>query len=154
MLRNAFFGESEILEGLFPLGEKGCNELLKEAVEAWSLEDMGFRIALATRDLDSTDKLPKYPYRDDSMLIWCAISEFVAPHVDCSYVDGESVQDDYEVQNFLKNSFSLYYREDVDEDEVDAPNVNSKESLATMAAKTIRLSTGYQMGLLKGLYEN
>ena len=154
LLRNAFFGECEILEGLFPLGEEGCNELLKEAVEAWSLEDMGFRIALATRDLDSTDKLPKYPYRDDSMLIWCAISDFVAPHVDCYYVDGESVQDDYEVQNFLKNSFSLYYREDVDEDEVDAPNVNSKESLATMAAKTIRLSTGYQMGLLKGLYEN
>ena len=51
MLRNT-------LEGLFPLGEEGCNELLKEAVEAWSLEDMGFRIALATRDLDSTDKLP------------------------------------------------------------------------------------------------
>ena len=63
MLRNAFFGESEILEGLFPLGEEGCNELLKEAVEAWSLEDMGFPIALATRDLDSTDKLPKCPYR-------------------------------------------------------------------------------------------
>ena len=99
-------------------------------------------------------KLPKYPYRDDGLLIWRAIADFVAPYVDCYYVDGESVQDDYEVQNFLKNSFSLYYREDVDEDEVDAPNVNSKESLATMAATIIRLSTGYQMGLLKGLYEN
>ena len=42
----------------------------------------------------------------------------------------------------------------MDEDEVDAPNVNSKESLETMAATIIRLSTGYQMGLLKGLYEN
>ena len=154
MLRQAFFGESGILEGLFPLGDEGCSELLKEAVVGWSLEDMGLPTALAMRGLDGTDKLPEYPYRDDGLLIWCTISDFVSSYVSCYYTDDESVQGDYEVQNFLKNSFSLYDRQDVDEDDVDALTINTREDLAATITTIIWLSTGYQSGLLKGLYDS
>ncbi|QDZ24741.1 lipoxygenase [Chloropicon primus] len=154
MMRQAFFGDSGILEGLFPLGEEGCVELLKEAVEGWSLEDMGFPTTLAMRGLDGTDKLPEYPYRDDGLLIWCTISDFVTSYIGCYYADDQAVEDDYEVQNFLKNSSSLYDREDGDEEEMEALKLSSKEDLVTMATTIIWLCTGYQMGLLKGLYQS
>ena len=156
MVRQAFFGESGFLDNLFPLGEEGAVELLKEAVEGWSLEDMAFPMALAMRGLDGTDKLPEYPYRDDGLLIWCTISDFVASYIDCYYEDDQSVEDDYEIQNFLKNAFSLYHHpeEEMDQDEMEAMKIDGKENLAAMITTIIWLCTGYQTGLLKGLYES
>ncbi len=156
-LREAFFGDSGIFEGMFPLGEEGVTEMMSEAIENWSLEDMAFPMALAMRGLDGTDKLPEYPYRDDGLLIWCTIADFVTSYVACYYADDESVEEDHEVQNFLKNAVSLHHHGDgkeLDEDEMTALRVPGREDLEQMLTTIIWLCTGYQAGLIKGCYES
>ena len=162
MMRQAFFGESGFLDNLFPLGEEGAVELLKEAVEGWSLEDMAFPMSLAMRGLDGTDKLPEYPYRDDGLLIWCTISDFVVSYVGCYYKNDQQVEEDEEIQGFLKNALSLYDRgEPADEnerkereEEMEATRITTKDDLAQMLTTIIWLCTGYQGCLVKGVYES
>ena len=158
-IKSALFGDSGILEGMFPLGEEGVTQLLTEAIQDWSLEDMAFPMTLAMRGLDGTDKLPEYPYRDDGLLIWCCVSDFVTSYLDCYYAEDEDVEQDYEVQNFLKNALSLHRsnaneEDKLDEEEMDALKVSTKEELASMSTTLIWLCTGYQTGLLKGLYDS
>lgn len=69
-------------------------------------EDLDFDAAtlpgdLAARGVDDPDLLPVYPYRDDGLLIWDALSRWVAEYVAIYYPDDATVQADGELQAFI-----------------------------------------------------
>ena len=55
---------------------------------------------LKERGVDDTDKLPVYPYRDDALLIWYAIRQWVSDYLDIDYKKDEDVQNDVWLQNW------------------------------------------------------
>lgn len=56
---------------------------------------------LAQRGVDDTSRLPDYPYRDDALLIWGAINQWVEDYVNHYYASDAAVQSDTEVENWV-----------------------------------------------------
>ena len=56
---------------------------------------------LAQRGVDDASRLPDYPYRDDAMLIWGAINQWVEDYVNHYYTSDAAVQGDAEVQSWV-----------------------------------------------------
>ena len=56
---------------------------------------------LAQRGVDDTSSLPDYPYRDDALLIWGAISQWVEDYVNHFYSSDAALQGDTELQNWV-----------------------------------------------------
>ncbi len=53
---------------------------------------------LRARGVDNTDQLPDYPYRDDALLIWNAINQWVGEYVAVYYASDSDVTGDYELR--------------------------------------------------------
>lgn len=53
---------------------------------------------LRARGVDSTDELPDYPYRDDALLIWNAINQWVGEYIGVYYTNDGDVTGDYELK--------------------------------------------------------
>ncbi len=56
---------------------------------------------LALRKVADTSRLPLYPYRDDAIEIWGAISRFVTSYIELYYADDATVVGDTELAAFL-----------------------------------------------------
>ena len=55
------------------------------------------------RGLDDVIKLPDYPYRDDAMLIWDAIHQWVESYISIYYQSDKDVVDDPELQRWFES---------------------------------------------------
>ncbi len=53
---------------------------------------------LRARGVDNADELPEYPYRDDGLLIWNAIFQWVGEYVAVYYANDNDVTSDYELK--------------------------------------------------------
>ena len=89
----------------------GVDELLSSTIDASralveaDLQNYSFNDAMLTEELkkrgvDDKNKLPVYPYRDDAILIWDAIREWVKDYLDLYYENDREVQNDEELQNW------------------------------------------------------
>jgi len=56
---------------------------------------------LAQRGVDDASRLPDYPYRDDALLVWGAINQWVENYVNHYYASDAAVQGDAEVQSWV-----------------------------------------------------
>ncbi|MDC4205980.1 MAG: lipoxygenase family protein [Candidatus Manganitrophus sp.] len=56
---------------------------------------------LAQRGVDDASRLPDYPYRDDALLLWGAIHQWVENYVNYYYTSDAAVQADTELQNWV-----------------------------------------------------
>ena len=55
------------------------------------------------KGLDDVTKLPDYPYRDDGMLIWNAIHQWVDSYISVYYHNDQDVIQDTELQNWVQS---------------------------------------------------
>ena len=55
---------------------------------------------LEKRGVDDIEKLPVYPYRDDALLIWKAIHQWVSDYLSIYYKSDASVENDTNLQNW------------------------------------------------------
>ncbi|MGB8701105.1 MAG: lipoxygenase family protein, partial [Thermosynechococcaceae cyanobacterium] len=60
-------------------------------------------MTLARRGVDDPKLLPDYPYRDDALLIWTAIHDWVSSYLKLFYEDDSAVQNNPEIQNWIKD---------------------------------------------------
>jgi arachidonate 15-lipoxygenase len=58
---------------------------------------------LKARGVDDPQCLPNYPYRDDGLLIWNAISEWVSSYLKLFYADDIAVQNDAVIQAWIQD---------------------------------------------------
>lgn len=57
----------------------------------------------------STEALPTFPFRDDTLLVWKAIRQFTASYINHYYVDDMAVVEDGELQNWIHEMTSPFY---------------------------------------------
>lgn len=84
----------------------GSNELIRRAFTGRGRQN-GFTTEVWDLPLDvqkrGLDKLPNYPYRDDGMLLWNAISTFVGKYLRLYYGSDADVLADREIQGFAED---------------------------------------------------
>ncbi|WP_445633986.1 Lipoxygenase domain-containing protein [Nostoc sp. DSM 114161] len=68
--------------------------------------DAMFPNILASRRVDNTHKLPEYPYRDDGLLIWNAIHQWVRAYLSSYYISEQQLLADQALQNWAKELIS------------------------------------------------
>lgn len=56
---------------------------------------------LAQRGVDDATILPDYPYRDDALLLWSTIQQWVTNYVSYYYISDEAVKNDQELQHWV-----------------------------------------------------
>src|SRR5581483_11521801 len=79
----------------------GSVEILRRARERWSFTGTNLKEDLRRRGLDDpAQSIKDYPYRDDALLIWGAIEEFVTAYVQRYYASDGAVTGDRELQNW------------------------------------------------------
>lgn len=66
--------------------------------QSYGFNDAMLPNQLQQRGVDDADALPVYPYRDDALLIWEAIHQWVADYVNLYYATDEAVQADRALQ--------------------------------------------------------
>lgn len=89
----------------------GVDKLLASTIDnsrvlaAVGLQSYGFNQAMLPnqfqkRGVDDIEKLPVYPYRDDALLIWNAIHQWVSDYLSIYYKSNADVQNDTKLQNW------------------------------------------------------
>jgi arachidonate 15-lipoxygenase len=80
----------------------GAKAVVDRAAARWSFPAHALPQWLRDRGLDDRQALPEYPYRDDGLVIWNAISAFVTDYVKHTYTDdGQITGCDTELQRWL-----------------------------------------------------
>lgn len=69
-----------------------------QSVKDYDFNAMWLRNALAARGVDDADTLPEYPYRDDAVLLWDAIHEWIDAYTAIYYTSDADVVGDTELQ--------------------------------------------------------
>ena len=90
-----------------PGGVVACNvgitiesslEMVSKAHQAWRWDEHVPARDFAKRGVD---RLPVFPFRDDTLLLWKAIHDYVDAHLRVYYRNDQDVRDDYELQGFI-----------------------------------------------------
>uniref|UniRef100_A0A8C2CGZ8 Arachidonate 5-lipoxygenase a n=1 Tax=Cyprinus carpio TaxID=7962 RepID=A0A8C2CGZ8_CYPCA len=88
-------------------GGGGHVELVQKSMKTFTYRSLCFPEAIKARGMDSKEELPYYFYRDDGYSVWEAVTSFVTDVVDIYYDKDETVQEDAEIQAFVKDVCSF-----------------------------------------------
>ncbi|XP_043112193.1 polyunsaturated fatty acid 5-lipoxygenase isoform X2 [Puntigrus tetrazona] len=88
-------------------GGGGHVELVQKSMKTFTYKSLCFPEAIKARGMDSQEELPYYFYRDDGCSVWEAVTSFVTDIVDIYYDKDETVQEDEEIQAFVKDVCSF-----------------------------------------------
>ncbi|ROK15788.1 Arachidonate 5-lipoxygenase [Anabarilius grahami] len=88
-------------------GGGGHVELVQRSMKTFTYKSLIFPEAIKERGMDSKEELPYYFYRDDGCSVWEAVASFVADVVNIYYEKDETVQEDEEIQAFVKDVCSF-----------------------------------------------
>ncbi|KAK6976143.1 arachidonate 12-lipoxygenase 12R-type, partial [Biomphalaria glabrata] len=101
--RNFIFCKGGWLEKALSISLEGFEELTKKGLNNWKIDvDGSLPDDLKRRGVDDHRVLPCYPYRDDAMLIYKAIKEFVQSYIELYYSTSNLLKKDCEIQNWAK----------------------------------------------------
>lgn len=104
MARGVFLGRGGFFDSTGALGYTGSNALLTRGysgygkeyqAEHWSFYKQALPYKLSERDVY---ELPGYYYRDDALLIWNAIKDYVSNILNLHYKNSEDIINDQELQ--------------------------------------------------------
>ncbi|XP_061052072.1 polyunsaturated fatty acid 5-lipoxygenase isoform X1 [Eubalaena glacialis] len=86
-------------------GGGGHVQLVQKSMEDLTYSSLCFPEAIKARGMDNTEDIPYYFYRDDGLLVWEAIRAFTAEVVDIYYGSDQVVEEDQELQDFVKDVY-------------------------------------------------
>lgn len=76
--------------------------LVADAYSSWSIDQFAFPTDIQNRGMHDRDRFPHYPYRDDGMLIWEALHQFVTGYLQFFYPDAQALLADGELQGWAQ----------------------------------------------------
>ena len=100
-------GSTGIVAKILEEGGEGSADLINEAYERWSFDDLDFEAGLRDRGLWQPEVLPYFPYRDDGKRLWDTLGDYVTRYLEFYYgpVGTEranaAVREDWELQAWL-----------------------------------------------------
>lgn len=80
----------------------GIVSMTANAVTAFNFNEAIFPRQLERRGVADADVLQDYPYRDDGLLVWGAMTDWVRAYVEHYYASDEDVVADSELQDFVR----------------------------------------------------
>ena len=93
----------------FAIGSDGMEELFKRASTVHRVQWTNVKWNLKERGVDNRDELPGYYYRDDGIVIWDAIEEYVREILSLFYTSDDDVKNDSEVRNWVQEVHSTAF---------------------------------------------
>jgi arachidonate 15-lipoxygenase len=111
---------SGTLESSLQLSVKGAKEF------PFSFNRSFLPATLEARGVDDPTLLPDYPYRDDALLIWAAIRDWVSDYLNLFYATDADVEQDQELQNWLAELVDRQGGQMVDIGQIDDGNNNPR----------------------------
>ncbi|CAH6786126.1 polyunsaturated fatty acid lipoxygenase ALOX15B [Phodopus roborovskii] len=103
LARELLIAPGQVVDRSTGLGIGGFSELIKRNMEQLSYSVLCLPEDIRAREVEN---IPGYYYRDDGMQIWGAIKSFVSEIVSIYYPSDVSVQEDQELQAWVREIFS------------------------------------------------
>lgn len=100
--RTSMLAPGGAIDQTMALGAEGSLEAAKRSYAEWRFDRYDLVTDLRTRGVDDSDLLPGYHYRDDALLVWAAIDEFVGAMIDCAYASNAVVAADPELREWAR----------------------------------------------------
>ncbi|XP_036429902.1 polyunsaturated fatty acid 5-lipoxygenase [Colossoma macropomum] len=88
-------------------GGGGHVQLVQRAMKTFTYKSLCFPDAIKARGMESQEEVPYYFYRDDGNSVWEVVKSFVTDVVNIYYASDEAVQEDEEIQAFVKDVCSF-----------------------------------------------
>jgi len=107
-------------------GSQGMTQLMSKSFKEFKYDDLDFPGNLKSRGVEN---LPNYHMRDDALLLWTAIQEYVNNMMDLYYESDEDVKGDGELKNFVED-LALNGFKGIDDGM--PRNLSSKEEMCTL----------------------
>ncbi|KAH3795315.1 hypothetical protein DPMN_148865 [Dreissena polymorpha] len=93
--------EGGFVDTVMSTGTKGAYELIKRYQPKWRLNvDGTLPASLKERKVEKPEVVPDYPFREDALLTYNAILQYVTDYVLLYYPSDNVLSQDYEVQNW------------------------------------------------------
>ncbi|XP_072247074.1 polyunsaturated fatty acid 5-lipoxygenase [Leuresthes tenuis] len=105
--REQLICECGIFDKANATGGGGHVQLVQKAMKSLTFRSLCFPDMIKARGVDSKEELPTYFYRDDGYEVWEATKSFVSDVVCIYYPNDEKVQEDEEIQAFIKDVCSF-----------------------------------------------
>ncbi|KAL2769966.1 polyunsaturated fatty acid 5-lipoxygenase isoform 1 [Daubentonia madagascariensis] len=86
-------------------GGGGHVQMVQRAMQDLTYTSLCFPEAIKARGMESKEDIPYYFYRDDGLLVWEAIKTFTAEVVGIYYESDQVVEEDQELQDFVKDVY-------------------------------------------------
>lgn len=112
MLANNSLGRQRLISRGGPVDEllagtlQESLQIVTNAYKEWSLDQFAFPKEIENRGMDNVQSLPHYPYRDDGMLVWNAIKNFVKNYLNLYYKTPQDISEDQELQAWAQELVS------------------------------------------------
>jgi arachidonate 15-lipoxygenase len=87
---------SQILEG----GLGGSLDLIRNQYAGWTFDSLDYPAQIQRRGLSDASTLPYYPFRDDGMLVWNLLGDYLDEYIALYYRSDDDVAHDYELAGF------------------------------------------------------
>ncbi|XP_034538666.1 arachidonate 5-lipoxygenase-like [Notolabrus celidotus] len=101
--RDQLINEGGVFDKANAIGGGGQVLLIQKAMQSLTFRSLCFPDMIKSQNLDNKDELPTCFYRDDGYMVWEAIKNFVSDVVNIYYTSDEMVQEDEEIQAFVKD---------------------------------------------------
>ncbi|XP_052773311.1 allene oxide synthase-lipoxygenase protein-like [Mya arenaria] len=100
----SLLGEGKVFDQIMSSGGNGSKSLIAQYKCKWRLNAEGtLPTDLITRGVNDQKVIPYYPFRDDALLTYNAINQYVKDYVNLYYKDDEVLRSDSEVQAWRRD---------------------------------------------------
>lgn len=132
-------------------GGGGHIELVQRSMKVFTYKSLCFPENIKARGMDSQEELPYYFYRDDGCAVWETVKSFVSDVLDIYYDKDETVQEDEEIQAFVKDVCS-FGMQDLDQCEF-PKSLQTKEELVEYLTVVIFTASAQHAAVNFGQYD-
>nr|XP_040035094.1 polyunsaturated fatty acid 5-lipoxygenase isoform X1 [Gasterosteus aculeatus aculeatus] len=105
--REQLICECGIFDKANATGGGGHVQMIQKAMKSLTFRSLCFPDMIKSRGVDDQKELPTYFYRDDGYQVWEATKSFVSDVVHIYYTSDETLQEDEEIQAFVKDVCSF-----------------------------------------------
>jgi len=152
MARGSLVGVGSLVEQLFSISDEVGNFLQSE-YSRWRFEDMALPYSLQTRGFDGREFCPDYPHREDGLLVWAALVDFVKDYVSIYYHADEDIEDDAELQAWYQEAFMTGHALLVQAGSLQVEELDSRNALAKVLVFLIWTFCGQNTALTRASYD-
>eukprot|EP00238_Polyblepharides_amylifera_P001577 CAMPEP_0196571788 /NCGR_PEP_ID=MMETSP1081-20130531/1920_1 /TAXON_ID=36882 /ORGANISM="Pyramimonas amylifera, Strain CCMP720" /LENGTH=244 /DNA_ID=CAMNT_0041888861 /DNA_START=54 /DNA_END=788 /DNA_ORIENTATION=- len=104
--------------------------LIKEEYSKWKFDDLGLPYPLEVRGFDGKEFFPDYPYREDGLLVWAAMVDFVKDYVTLYYASDEEIVSDSEIQQWYYEALQVGHSGLVEAGTLQIPELVTRDALS------------------------